>query len=76
MQQTLGTIIGEHQSEATKNRIVLHFLLFDVSNKLNKNLSVIALELILSFLLRISLDMETDSFTWLKLIHMIHQYQI
>ena len=66
MQETLDTIVGEHQSEATKNRIVL---LFDVSNKLNKNLSVISLELILSFLLCISLVMETNSFTRLNLIH-------
>ena len=63
MQETLDTIIGKNQAEATKNRIILHFLLFDVSNKLNKNLSVISLELILSFLLCISLDMETNSFT-------------
>ena len=39
----------------------------DESDKLNKNLSVISLELILSFLLCVSLDMETNSFTWLKL---------
>ena len=32
-------------------------------NKLNKNLSVISLELILSFLLCISPDIETNSFT-------------
>ena len=35
--------------------------------KLNKNVSVIFLELILSFLLCISLDMGTNSLTWLKL---------
>ena len=40
----------------------------DVSNKLNKNPFVMSLELILSFLLWISLDMETNSFTLLKLI--------
>ena len=42
--------------------------IIDVSNKLNKNLSVITLELIgtLVFLLCISSDMETNSFTWLK----------
>ena len=48
MQKTLGlvTIIGEHQSEAIKNRITLlhiHILsticvIIDESNKLNKNL--------------------------------------
>ena len=70
MQETLDTIIGEHQSEAIKNRIILHSVsticdITDVSNKLNKNLSVISLELIgiLTFLLCISSDMETNSFT-------------
>ena len=66
MQKTLDTIIGEHQPEAIKNRIILHTLsicdIIDVSNKLNKNLSVMSLELILSFLLCISLDMETNLF--------------
>ena len=76
MQGILDTIIGEHQLEATKNRIILHFLLFDISNEWNKNLSVISLDFILSFLLGISLDMETSSFTWLKLIYMIIQYRI
>ena len=65
MQETLDTIIREHQSEAIENRKILHFFsticdIIDVSNKLNKNPSVISLELILSFLLRISLDMETN----------------
>ena len=41
--------------------------IIDESNKLNKNVSVIFLELILSFLLCISLDMGTNSLTWLKL---------
>ena len=70
MQKTV-TIIGEHQSEAIKNIITLLYALFlfmiDELNKLNKNLSIISLELILSFLLRISTDMETNSFTYLKL---------
>ena len=59
MQNTLGTIIGENQSEAIKNRINLHLLsticdITDVSKKLNNNLSVISLELVLSFLLCLS----------------------
>ena len=72
MQKTLGlvTIIGERQSEAIKN-FTAHILfnicvITDESNKLNENLSVISLELILSFLLCVSSDMETNSFTWLK----------
>ena len=64
MRKTLDTIIGEHQSEAIKNRVILHTLStifdIDVSNKLNKNLSVISLELILSFLLCINSDLETN----------------
>ena len=73
MQKALVTIIGEHQSEAIKNIITLLYTLsticviIDESNKLNKNLSVISLELILSFLLCISSDMETNSFTCFKL---------
>ena len=39
----------------------------DESIKLTINLSAIFLELILSFLLCVSSDMETNSFTWLKL---------
>ena len=56
-----------------KNRILLHLSTIcykiDVSNKLNKNLSVISLELIgnLTFVLCISSDMETNSFTWLEM---------
>ena len=42
MQKTLNTTLGEHQSEATKNGIILNFLLFNVSNKLKENLSVIS----------------------------------
>ena len=67
MQKTLGlvTIIGERQSEAIKNVHILSTIciIIDESNKLNKNLSVISLELILSFLLCVSSDMETNSFT-------------
>ena len=46
MQKILVTIIGEHQSEAIKNITLLYTLFpvfcvaIDVSNKLNKNLSV------------------------------------
>ena len=72
MRKTLGlvTITGERQSEAIKN-FTVHILsticvVTDESNKLNKNLSVISLELILSFLLCKSLDIETNSFTCLK----------
>ena len=66
------TIIGEHQSEAIKNITLLYTpsticVIIDESNKLNKSLSVISLELILSFLLCISSDMETNSFTCFKL---------
>ena len=70
MQKPLGlvTIIGERQSEAIRNFSV-HILsticvIIDESNKLNKSLSVISLELILSFLLCISSDIETNSFTF------------
>ena len=41
----------------------------DESNKLNKNLSVISLVLILPFLLCVSLNRETSLFTSLKLYH-------
>ena len=70
--KTLVTIIGEHQPEAIKNIITLLYTLsticviIDDSNKLNKNLSVISLELILSFLLFISSDMEKNLFTCFK----------
>ena len=73
MQKTLGlvTIIGEHQSEDIK-KFTVHIIsticvIIDESNKVNKNLSVISLELILSFLLCISSDIETKSFTCFKL---------
>ena len=63
------------KTEAIKNRLLLLLLftvyIIDVSNKLNKNLSVISLELIgiLTFLLCLSSDMDTNpSFmTWFKL---------
>ena len=71
MQKTLGlvTIIGERQSEAIKNVHILSTIciIIDESNKLNKNLSVISLELILSFLFCISSDIETNSFICFKL---------
>ena len=66
------TIIGEHQLEAIKNITLLYTpsticVIIDESNKLNKSLSVISLELILSFLLCISSDMETNSFTYINI---------
>ena len=69
MQKTLVTIIGEHQSEAIKNITLLYTfpticVITDESNKLSKSISVISLELILSFLLSITLDMETNSFAF------------
>ena len=69
MQKTLDTIIGE----AIKNIILLYLStvcsIIYMSNKLNKNVSVISLELIeiLTFLLCISSDMETNWFIWLKM---------
>ena len=53
--------------ETWEYTLFLLFVTTDESNKLNKNLPVISLELILSFLLYVSLHMETNSFTWLKL---------
>ena len=72
MQKTLVTIIGEHQSEAIKNITLLYTLsticvITDESNKPNKTFSVISLQLNLPSLLCISSDMETNSFTCLKL---------
>ena len=62
------------KTDAIKNRILLHLsticYIIDVSNKLNENLSVISLELIgiLTFLLCVSSDMETNPFiTLLKM---------
>ena len=54
MQQTLNNIIGENQTAAIKNRTILHTLstirdIIDVSNKLNKNLSVISLDFVKAF---------------------------
>ena len=73
MQKTLRlvTIIGERQSEGIKN-FTVHIpsticIIIYKSNKLNKYLSVISLELILSFLLCITSDIETNSFTCFKL---------
>ena len=67
MEKRLVTIIGEHQSEAIKIIITLLYtlsticIIIDESNKLNKSLSVISLELmILCFLLCKSSDMETN----------------
>ena len=73
MKKTLDAIIGEKQKLLKKDYIytLLLFVVYiiDVSNKLNKNLSVISLELIgiSTFLLWISSNMETNSFTWLKM---------
>ena len=73
MQKTLDTIIGEKQKLLKTEYILLHFFticyIIYVSNKLNKTLSVIYLELIgiLTFLLSISSDVETNSFTYLKM---------
>ena len=49
MQQTLDNIIGQNQTAAIKNRTILHTLstirdIIGVSNKLNKDLSVISLD--------------------------------
>ena len=54
MQQTLDNIIVENQTAAIKNRTILHTLstirdIIDVSNKLNKNLSVISLDFVKAF---------------------------
>ena len=54
MQQTLDSITGENQTAAIKNRTILHTLatirdIIDVSNKLNKNLSVISLDFLKAF---------------------------
>ena len=66
--KTLGlvTIRNIRQSEAIK-KFTVHILsticaIIHESNKLNKNISVISLELILSFLLCTSSDIETNSF--------------
>ena len=78
IQRTVDTIIGEKQ-ELSKIEYFYTFLLncniIHMSNKFNKNLSVIFLDLIgiLTFLLCISTDIVTNSFTWLNIIH---QYPI
>ena len=76
-QKSVVKIISEVLSEAIKNRIhgnIWHALsticyIKDASNKLNKNPSVLSFELIgiLTFLLSISSDMDTNSFRWLKM---------
>ena len=75
MKKTSVTIISEKQSAAIKNKTILHTLsiiisnVVDVSDKLNKNLSVISSKSlvewigILSLLICKSLDMELNSFT-------------
>ena len=54
MQQTLDNIIGQKQTAAIKNRTILHTLstirdIIDVSNKLNKNLSVMSPDFLKAF---------------------------
>ena len=54
MQKTLHKIMGENQTAAIKNRTILHTLatirdIIDVSNTLNKNLSVISLDFLKAF---------------------------
>ena len=54
MPQILNNVIGENQTAAIKNRTILHTLstvrdIIDVSNKLNKNLSVISLDFFKAF---------------------------
>ena len=71
MQKALDATTGEKQklSKIEYSYISSISYIIDVSNKLNKNLSVISSELIgiLTFLFCISSDMETNSFTWLKM---------
>ena len=74
------TIIGEHQSEAIKNITLLYTpsticVIIDESNKLNKSLSVISLELILSFLL---LTLHTFGYgdKFYHILSCIYQYRI
>ena len=78
MKKTSVTIITEKQSVAIKNKTVLHTLsiiwdVVDVSNKMNKSFSVISSKSlvewigILSLLSCKSLDMDKNSFVWLKL---------
>ena len=74
MQKTLDTITGEKQKllkiDCFYTLLLFVLYIMDVSNKLNKNLSVMPLELIgiLTILLWLSSDMETNPFiTWLKM---------
>ena len=78
MQWTSVTITNEKQSVAIKNKTIFHALsvicdVVDMSNKLNKSLSAISSKSlvewigILSLLICKSLDMEFNSFAWLKL---------
>ena len=71
MQKALDATIGEKQKLSKIEYFYISSIsyIIDVSNKLNKNLSVISSELIgiLTFLFCISSDMETNSFTWLKM---------
>ena len=54
LQKTLDTVIGGNQSAAIKNRAIFYTLstfcdIIDVSNKLDKNLSVISLYFLKAF---------------------------
>ena len=77
MQWTSVTITNEKQSAAIKNKTILHALsiicdVVDMSNKLNKSLSAIFSKslvewiAILSLLICKCLDMELNSFAWLR----------
>ena len=73
-QKTLDTIIGKNYSEVINNVILLQTLsttcyINDVSNKLNKNLSlnIFRVDWNFNFSPSIRLDVETNSFTWLKM---------
>ena len=65
MQKTLDKIIGENQTAAIKNRTILHTLstmrdIVDLSNKLNKKLSLILLDF-----LKLSIGWTLTSSFWL-----------
>ena len=54
MQKTLDRIIGKNQTAEIKNRTILHILstirdMIDLSNKLNKKLSLISLDFLKAF---------------------------
>ena len=72
-QKTLDTIIGKNYSEVINNIILLQTLsttcYINVSNKLNKSLSVKIFRADWDFNLSASIrsDVETNSFTWLKM---------